>query len=691
MRRALPIVVLALGMLFGVPAGAQAGTALQRTWAADAEVCGGFNYTERGSGQMDSRGVLYVPCSQSRGDVGENGPLRHDNYVAVINGAGVMVDKIPLDFTPDDGVASTSRASDVAPSPDGSYLYVVHYTEFTVYRFVRQADGSYRADSQAAWSLRNFVGTGNPCFDCKARGQFLATDGAGDIYLSAGLWTCLDDSPHCTEDAIVKYRPTDGVALTRFGRRRTGSWALGESHGSFGGVAVTNDGRRVFVTDINNSRVQRFDRAGNGSYGAVLAMGMNEQSDPNRWGACYGDGALAAPYDVAMSRRGELLVINTSCYNEGAYAQPLATIEVQRFGQDGAIRGSILARSQYDTRIHGIAVDFAGNIHLLQGKEVLHPAGDWSDAGADGGLGGTMGGTASPDVSAPAVTSLTAPATTTATSATVSVGASDNVGVAHMRVRIDGAQRGWQPFAAAITVPLPTIADHTVVVQVRDAVGNRSAERTVVIRRTAPPAPNPAPTPNPTPGPTPNPAPNPDPAPTPNPTPADPTPPVSGGGGDTTKPRLLSVRLPIQLKRGRVAIAIVRARDNVRPTHVRFSVGNRRWGAWQRINGRHRVILPRGTGWKGVLVQARDAAGNRSTPWFQPIFMAPVGAAWRKGSSRADRIRVRRGSQHVDLSNFDRKVDRVSCGSGYDTVLLQPEDIAARDCERVTRFVSPAW
>ena len=63
---------------------------------------------------------------------------------------------------------------------------------------------------------------------------------------------------------------------------------------------------------------------------------------------------------------------------------------------------------------------------------------------------------------------------------------------------------------------------------------------------------------------------------------------------------------------------------------------------------------------------------------------------WRKGTRRGDKVRTGRGAQHIDVSSFDRKVDRVTCGGGYDTVLAQPEDIVAKDCERVLRVTIPA-
>jgi hypothetical protein len=666
---------------------APAGAAAITTWTAEAEACGGAIVngvqvgSERGSGQMDGAGRLYLPCSANDAGV-------HDNYLAILDQAGRRIGKVPLDFTPADGIASTDRASDVAASPDGSFLYVVHYASYTVYRFDRQGDGSYRARSQAEWSLANFPGFGGGG-SYLPRGQFIATDGAGNIYLSAGLWTCQAGSPHCTDNAIVKYTPA-GALVTRFGRKSGGSWALGDSHGNFGGLAVTADGRRVFATDINNSRVQRFDRAADGSYGAVLAMGMNQQTDPNRWGACFGDGALAGAYDLAMSAGGELLVANTTCYNDGRYAAwPVATIEVQRFGQDGSIRGSIIARSLGIHRIHGIAVDRTGNLHLVQAKAVLRPAAGWTDAGADAGGGGPLGGAATVDVTAPVVTAVAVPATTAQRTITIGVAATDATGVTELRISEDGAQGAWRPFTGSFQhVLADRYGVRQLVLEVRDAAGNVSAPAAASVTWPAPVAPTPVQPAPAQPRPT-------QPAPTQPGQPAPTGPTVDGGGGggaavELPRPRIVSATVPVQVFTGRQIIVGVRATGESPVTHVRFSTVGR-WSTWQPISGRRAVLLPAGVGWKGLLVQVVDEAGTRSVPWFQPILMGPRGVQWSKGTTKADKIATGRGSQHIDVSGFDKVVDRVSCGAGYDTVYAQPDDVVAKDCERVTRVKMPAW
>lgn len=664
---AVLLVTLMLAVLAVAP-----GSAAAATWASERTACGGWGYSERGSGQMDAAGRMYLPCS-----VADNG--QHYNHIQVFNAAGQRIQQVPLRFPMNPN--GTDRASDVAPSPDGSFLYVIHYATYTTYRFNRQPDGSYVAD--ANWRLapypHRFGGLARPL------GQFLATDGNGDIYFSSGLWAC---NVECTDDAIVKYGPAGNV-ITRFGEKVGGSWALGHSHGSFGGVTVTADGRRVFVADINNSRIQRFDRAANGTYGAVLAMGMDQHSDPNRWGACYGDGRLAGAYDVTMSAGGELLVINTTCFatNDFHAYMPHGTIEVQRFAQSGAARGSIISRSNYDTRVHGIAIDRVGNVHLVQAKSVLRPAAGWNDAGADAGGGGPMGGAAAADTTAPVITAFNVPANTTGSAITIGIAATDASGVTQVRVRDNGAQGGWQPFAGAVPHTLVGYGVHVLEVEVRDPHGNVSAVASGTVTYAAPPVdPQPDPQPddptpaNPTPG---NPAPN-DPA-------------VVGGGGeakdDLPKPKITSARMPIQSYRSRrirVRVRALKTSADAPVTLVRFSTTGR-WSKWQRLRSRNFVYLPRGTGWKGVLVQVRDTAGARSTPWFQPVLLGKRGTRWLKGTSKANRIRGSHRSEHIESTQFDRKRDIISCGGGWDTVYAQPEDFVSKSCERVIRVKMPRW
>lgn len=688
-------------LLLAVPVSAGA----QDTFTPEAEACGGAMVngaqvgSERGSGQMDAAGNLYLPCSANAATGA------HDNYIQVFNAAGNRIRTIALDFPGavqlSNGTwceACTERASDVAPSPDGSFLYVIKYTGRKAYRFDRQADGSYR--SNGTWALANYPGA-NGAGSYPPLGEFLATDASGFIYFSSGLWAC---NITCTDNAIVKFRP-DGSYITRFGRRVDGSRALGHAAGSFGGVTVTADGRRVFAADINNSRIQRFVQQADGTYVADLEMGAGSDDEAG----CYVSDALAAPYDVAMSAAGELLVINTTCYNDyvrdenGAYVQPYrlsypdkarGTIEVKRFAQDGSLRGSgsIITVSQGQHRVHGIAVDRAGVIHLAQARMVLRPSNGAFDQGADMGGGGPMGGTAAVDATAPVISSLGAtPTSTQGRDITLTIAATDASGISYLRIREDGVQGDWRPFAASVVhVITDRLGAHELVVEVQDGAGNVSAGAAITVTRVAPPAPaTPAPTPTPT---------STSPAPTaPAPTPTSPLQPTGGtvqGGGaaPAMRPTILKVSMPVQsFGAARVKIGL-RASGIGGVTHVRFSTaGNGRWGAWRSISTASFVALPAGPGWKGVFIQIRDAAGTGSVPWFQPVLVGPRGVGWYKGSRTADTARLPGGTQHADISSFDQKVDRISCGAGFDTVLAQPEDKVARDCERVVRVVLPAW
>lgn len=695
MMRPLGMLLLAVAALLVMPTAATAAT----TFASVAEACGGHDDNERGSGQVDAQGRLYIPCSVSA----EYG---FDNHIGVFNAAGQKIARIDLEFFRD---GRNYRATDVAPSPDGRYLYVMRMGDGLVWRFVRQGDTGYRyrADSQAEWRLADFPWKG--CMK-RPQGQFLATDGNGDLYVSHGLWWNSGDLPadatacdRLRADTVVKYRPEAGGGrfLSTFGEKGGDTWALGYSRGAWGGVAVTATGDRVFVTDINNSRVQRFDRVpGTDTYAVKLAFGRAPGSSIEaNW--CYDetDLGLSAPYDVAMSAAGELLAINTSC-TTGAWDQnpPKGTLEVYRYAQSGgAPRGVIRIASEGRRRVHGIAVDRAGNVHLVQGERVgMRPA-SFTDSGADAGGGGPLGGTASVDVTAPTL-SVTAPASTIGRTVTVTADAADAVGVTEMRLAVDGAWQPWQPYVRSFDHTLADrLGDHHLAVLVRDGNGNVSLERAVTIRRDAAPVVRPVePAQPPADGGAQQPAPGGVVA-APNPAPAvgGGVPAVVAGGGagraDSTRPRIRSVRIPVQVFRGRAASVVVRADDNVRVSRVRFTTGNGRWTKWVPLRPRHGVLLPAGAGWKGVLVQVADAAGNRSTPWFQPVFMAPRGAQWRKGTAGVDRVRTGRGTQHIDSSSFDRVADRISCGGGHDTVLAQPEDVVARDCERVTRLRMPPW
>lgn len=671
MARILPL-LLVLALMLALPGGAGAAS----TWASQPTACGGST-TERGSGQMDDDGKLYVACSKI-----ENGNYYH--HVRIYGTDGGVLAMVPLMFDPAENLLRL--AADVAPSPHGEFLYVIRYDQRLTYRFNRVGGpGTYQYRVDPTWRLAAFPGAGGGAPAYQPRGMFLATDRAGDIYFSSGLWS--DGLGVPVDHTIVKYR-ADGSYVTRFGLVGN-SWATGTAYDEFTGIAVTADGRRVFVADKLNSRVHRFDRTG-ATYAPVLTMGNTQASDPGRGGQCLADGVLASPYDLALSPSGAINVISTTCfYTGGAFGTPDRTAEVQRWSQGGRVLGMVHATTATYEKVHGISVDRIGRIHLAQGGVVLLPPAGLNDAGAGDGGPGPMGYDApivpggggggpivgAPDQAAPVISSATAPATTTAAAITLALAATDDRAVTEVRVREDGVQYGWRPWATSLPHTLSGgNVEHVLEIQVRDAAGNLSAPATVRITQVAPPAPKPS-----QPG-------------TPRPVlPATPGAPVAGGGGsDTTRPLLTAVTMSPQVP-GRSLVVRLRASDEVGVTLVRFATENGRWGSWRTLRSSYAIRLTSGQGWKGVFVQVRDAAGNRSRGWYQSVLSAPRTAHWVRGSAKADRMRMAGGREHADLSAYDGRADRITCGGGSDTVLLQPEDAASADCERVVRLVTPKW
>src|SRR5207253_2853114 len=104
-----------------------------------------------------------------------------------------------------------------------------------------------------------------------------------------------------------------------------------------------------------------------------------------------------------------------------------------------------------------------------------------------------------PPDSTPPTVSITSPAggTTVTGTVTVSATASDNVGVAGVQFKLDGANLGAEMTAAPYSVPwdtkTATNGSHTLTAVARDAAGNTAASApvTVTVNNTSPPPPPP--------------------------------------------------------------------------------------------------------------------------------------------------------------------------------------------------------
>ena len=527
---------------------------------------------DRGSGQIDGAGRLYLPCLH-------RGGVERPN-IHVYDATGVRIGQYDVDF----GDATRDQLSDIAPSPDGSFLYVMRHATKTAHRFTRQADGSYTFDP--AWKLAKFPyagGTYDPL------GEFIATDALGFIYVNSGTWS---NSPQ----TVVKYSPT-GAFVTRFGDAEQ-SWDGGKFYWLLTGLSVTADGASVYTTEVGNNRVQRFDRQLDGSYRWGLIFGAGPQDDnpltaynEARGGFCWTGGKFAAPYDIAIDPVGKVYVTNTSCMlGDGRF-------EVQVLSRDGASLHVLQVQSQYFDRVHGIAVDNVGNIYLAQAGVILRSA--------------TPPVVPPADVTAPLLRALTLPAEVAAPQVDLAIDAIDAVGVTQMRIANEGqalATQAWLPFVTPTPHLLTAAAGaKTVTVQVRDLAGNLSTPLTATTNLVLPVVPPPV-----VPPPLPPPPPDPDPVPVPVPV-------------VNTAPVLRQVTLPSPATTQTIAV-VIDAIDDQGVAFMRFATESGVWQPWQPFSTPAQFTLsPGGIGLlKGVNVQVRDAQGLDSAVLYRKTIYQPL-------------------------------------------------------------------
>ncbi len=237
-----------------------------------------------GSGDYDSAGNIYIACGTK---------------IVVYGPTGNKL----LDITPGIG-----DIWDVAPSNDGSRLYLAMGSSQP--RRLTKVGINYQLDSLGTWSLQTYVGEYG--WIAQPMGRYLDVDDSENIYLSDGAWVANGIN------TIGKWN-SGGTFITNFGTKVPESWALGQFHGSPNGIVAKPDGSSVYVTDTNNSRIQRFDRQPNGiNYLATTSFGNHSGMTDARGGYCYPDGGaipsrMSAPYGIALDSAGNIYVHNTTC------------------------------------------------------------------------------------------------------------------------------------------------------------------------------------------------------------------------------------------------------------------------------------------------------------------------------------------------------------------------------------------
>lgn len=588
--------------------------------AAEAyEIHGALNCGGHARGTMDRNYNLYLNCG---------------NHVRIVRPDGSSTN-VPL---------TGGGSRQLAPSPDGTILYgvwgdMIGNGELNRYRL---QNGSYVYDP--AWKPRTAQG-GKVC------GRGVTTDAYGFIYVANGGWCS-----GAGNNQVIKFRP-DGSVVTGFGEfaqtGEPGTWNVDMD------VAVTSDGRRIYVADHLNTRVQYFEWQWNGSY----AYG-GEWHVPS------------ATYDVKLDPWGYV------------YATSTTQADILKYSATGALAGTVANEAGAGTpsnfRIHAISVDargwvYSGEMQRIYRRTAGNPVPGPLPAHQPMPL---------TDTRIPVVTSLTAPTETIESSVPIGVAASDPDGNAIVAMRLadeSGDWGQWRGFATALDVPLTDgVGYKAIYIQVRDASGKESDARSVAIQRR--PIPDVA-----------------DPlvtlrapatsttatvslaiessddigvthlriagedgefsewrpwssglatfahtltagygtrivaiqvrdaafrvsataqaaivvaAPVPQ-AQAQPVHDVPAGGGvpvvvrDGIAPRILVLRMPARSCSRRIVLRM-RARDDRRVTHVRVANENGRFGGWRRWSPTVVHTLSRGSGRKAVYVQVRDAAGNVS-------------------------------------------------------------------------------
>jgi hypothetical protein len=495
-------------------------------------------------GQSDQNGVFYSMCGTT---------------IARWDRTGVKLASIAVPA----GLAYTPY--DVAPSPDGAFLYVTQ-DDKTPRRLNRQPDGTYVLD--AAWKLGDVVVWN---VHSLAVGRMIATDGRGDIYLSNGSITTIG------QRSIAKYRP-DGTLVTTFGEwgREPGNWVTNQD------VAVSRDGRRVFVGEncgvnclygtvgYDASRITRYDFTPGGTYRFTRIISATGPTGGKPFPDCDVPGAVHSGYSASLDYWDNLYVTSTTCGRIQMFDTDVDP------AKDTFVR-SIVTWDDQTTRSHYVGSDWAGRLHVFQWNVILTP----KTVKVPTLPLPALEPLPTPDTQAPVVTKLTLPTSTTTRAIQVDVTATDDRGVAEMQLaREDGTWGPWQPFATPVTYDLSAnFGTKGVYVRVRDMAGNESAAVYRTISYAAVPGP------------------------------ADPPP---GGAPDAADPVLSALTIPVQTATRDIQVTVA-ATDDVGVATMRFANEDGVWSAWRAYAATSPWTLSANVGAKAVYAQVRDASGREST------------------------------------------------------------------------------
>lgn len=454
--------------------------------------------------------------------------------------------------------------ADVAPSPDGLYLYVTQDAD-TPRRLNRQPNGTYALD--ATWALKK-LSVWNVQFT--PMGRSLATDGRGDIYLSNGSFTTE------SQRSVAKFQP-DGTFVSAFGDwgKEPGNWITNQD------IAVSRDGRRVFVGEncgvnciygtkgYDASRVTRYDFTPGGTYRFSRVLTTTGPTGGKAFPDCDIAGAAHSAYSVAMDFWDNVYVTSTTC----GRIQMFSTNPLDA-SKDKFVR-SVARWDDQTAKNHYIASDWAGRLRAYQWNRVFTPKTPKLPTLPLPALAPLP----TPDLVAPVLVNLTMPATTTTQAVQVKTVATDDRVVAEMQLaREDGEWGPWQPYAPQVTYQLSDgLGTKGVYVRVRDMAGNESnaVYRTIGFVEAVAGDNQP--------------------------------PPVA----DAADPVLSAFAIPALTPTNDIQVVLT-ATDDTGVRTARFANEDGNWGPWRAFEMTTTWTLSPGPGMKAVFAQVRDGAGRES-------------------------------------------------------------------------------
>lgn len=409
---------------FGGVSGRSAVT--QASYVARNEPCG----ANRGSGTTDANGVAYAACK---------------NTIITFTPGGKVKARMKI---------GTKTFDSVAPSPDGTYLYVS--LGYRLRRLVKSGT-TYKLDT--AWAPAKYTAEGETNLPVV---RDVRTDEFGNIYISNNGTD--PTTKQTAPNRILKYTAT-GAYVTGFGEYGTD---VNNPYDFYvnRGIAVTRDGRSIYVTIELRGQIRRYDFQPDGSYQYAQTIGSLDT-------ACKAGGGLSAVSDVAVDPWGYVYAADTSCG------------KLKKYKSDGTYVGTIA--NMKGVNVHAITLTRNGNIFAHEWQKFFTRADGNKVPGpipaiTNPGLGTSTGtGTGGGPNAAPVISSFTVPATGSGV-VTFALSATDDGDVAQLKVRFvddwTGEWSPWYPYSSAPTWQLPASPNRSrsVVAQVKDSAGVLSAE-----------------------------------------------------------------------------------------------------------------------------------------------------------------------------------------------------------------------